>query len=74
VQRNLSFFYDFSKIYQIIFVNKLINEKDMQAAIERMESVDIEAIFNPQTIKLELTDESDEAKLLGIDVHLNFES
>jgi uncharacterized protein YydD (DUF2326 family) len=51
-----------------------INEKDMQAATERMESLDIETIFNAKTIKLELTDESDESRLLGIDVHLNFET
>jgi uncharacterized protein YydD (DUF2326 family) len=51
-----------------------INEKDMQAATERMESLDIETIFNAKTIKIELTDESDEARLLGIDVHLNFET
>ncbi|MBL7993090.1 MAG: DUF2326 domain-containing protein, partial [Candidatus Kapabacteria bacterium] len=63
--------YAASKNYQYILT---INEKDMQAAIERMESEDIKTIFNSSTIKLELTDESDEAKLLGIDVHLNFES
>ena len=51
-----------------------INEKDMQAATERMESIDIETIFNTKTIKLELTDESDEARLLGIDVQLSFET
>ena len=63
--------YATNKNYQYILT---INEKDMQAAKERMESADIEAILNSSTIKLELTDESDEAKLLGIDVHLNFES